>query len=67
MIVCYRGNFWVIEIKVAHSGKDAKKKAEEAYCQIINNNYATPYPNAFCLGLSIDDSLRQITAFKIND
>ena len=65
LVVCYRGNFWVIEIKVARACENAKRKAQEAYRQIIKNNYATPYPNAVCLGLCIDDSLRQITAFKM--
>ena len=67
LVVCYRGNFWVIELKIARDGENAKRKAQAAYRQIIRNNYATPYPHPVCLGLCIDDSLRQITAFKIND
>ena len=62
LVVSYRGNVWVIEIKVAHEGESATQKAEEAYRQIIDKNYATPYPNALCLGLGIDDVTRQIGA-----
>ena len=61
LVISYRDNVWVIEIKVAHEGENAKQKAEEAYCQIIDKNYATPYPGAVCLGLGIDDTARQIT------
>jgi len=66
LVVSYKGNFWVIELKVARDGENAEQKAEEAYRQIIDNNYATPYPNAVCLGLCIDDSIRQITASKMH-
>jgi hypothetical protein len=41
-----------------------KKKAEEAYRQIIEKNYAKPYPEALCFGLGIDDGVRQITASR---
>ena len=68
LVDAYRGNLWFIEIKVAHDGSGstgsltAAQKAEEAYRQIIDKNYATPFPNATCLGLCIDDKERQITA-----
>ena len=62
LVVSFRGNVWVIEIKVAYEGESAAHKAEEAYRQIIEKNYATPYPDAICLGLGIDDVRRQITA-----
>jgi len=62
LVVSYRGNLWVIEIKVARDGSNANRKAKEAYRQIIKNNYAAPYTNAICLGLCIDDKERQITA-----
>ena len=61
LVISYRGNIWVIEIKIAEEGESVEKKAEEAYRQIIEKNYATPYPNAFCIGLAIDDTQRQIT------
>jgi hypothetical protein len=61
LVVVFRGVVWVIEIKVAYEGESAEEKAEEAYRQIIEKNYASPYPNAICLGLGIDDTVRQIT------
>ena len=64
LVVAHKKATWVIEIKVAYEGENAGKKAEEAYRQIIEKNYASPYPCAICLGLGIDDTLRQITAFK---
>jgi len=38
--------------------------AEKALRQIVDNHYAKPYPDAFCIGMAIDDSVRQIT--KVN-
>jgi hypothetical protein len=62
LVIAYRGNVWIIEIKVAHEGESAIRKAEEACRQIIEKNYATSYPNVICLGLGIDDAARQISA-----
>ena len=64
LVISYRGNLWIIEIKVAFEGESAENKAEEAYRQILSKNYATPYPDAVCLGLGIDDGARQITGSK---
>jgi len=61
LVVSHQNVIWVIEIKVAYEGESAAKKAEEAYRQIIEKNYATPYPGAICVGLGIDDTKRQIT------
>jgi len=55
----------VIEIKVAYEGQIPEKKAEEAFQQIINKNYAIQYPDAVCVGLAVDDTVRQITHSKI--
>ena len=60
-VVSQRDNTWIIELKVASEGECPEKKAKEAYRQIIDKNYAKPYPGAMCVGLAIDDSLRQIT------
>jgi hypothetical protein len=65
LVVAFRGNVWVIEIKVAYEGASAEKKADEAIRQIFEKNYAAPYPDAVCLGLGIDDALRQISASKV--
>jgi len=63
LVVAHKGKTWVIEIKVAYDGQNPAKKAEEALRQIIDKNYAQPYPDAFCVGMVIDDSVRQITHF----
>ena len=65
LVVSHKGNTWVIEIKLAYEGENPAKKAEDALQQIIDKNYAKPYPNALCLGLAINDSLRQITDVAI--
>jgi hypothetical protein len=62
LVISYRGNVWVIEIKVAHEGESTEDKAEEACRQIVDKNYAATYPGALCLGLGIDDVSKQITA-----
>jgi hypothetical protein len=62
LVIAHKGVTWVIEIKVAYKGQSAEAKAEEAMQQIIDNNYANPYPDAICLGLGIDNEARQITA-----
>ena len=61
LVIAHRGSVWVIEIKVAHEGESATEKAEEAFRQISEQHYAAPYPGAICLGLGIDDTVRQIT------
>jgi len=33
------------------------------YRQIVDKNYAAPYPNAICIGIGIDDRARQITRY----
>jgi hypothetical protein len=67
LVVSHKGKTWVIEIKVAYAGESPVKKAEEAFRQIIDKNYAKPYPDAFCIGLAIDDSLKQITEIMIEN
>ena len=67
LVVSYKSQIWVIEIKVAFEGESAEQKAEAAIRQIIDNNYATPYPQAVCLGLGIDDTVRQITASRFSE
>jgi hypothetical protein len=65
LLLSHKGKTWVIEIKIAYEGESPEKKAEEAYRQIIDKNYATQYPDALCVGLAIDDTVRQITHSKI--
>ena len=66
LVISYNGNVWIIEIKVAYQNQNTEKKAEEALRQIIDKQYAKPYPNAVSIGLGIDDALRQISAIQIN-
>jgi hypothetical protein len=65
LVITYRGNYWVIELKVACKPEDVQTKLAEAITQMTENNYAAPYPNATSLALVIDDTKRQITANKI--
>ena len=60
LVISHMDITWVIEIKVAYNGESVKKRAKEAYCQIVEKQYAKPYPNAICIGLGLDDALRQI-------
>jgi hypothetical protein len=48
----------------AYEGESPAKKAEEALKQIIDKNYSRPYPDAVCVGMAIDDTVRQITEVK---
>jgi len=65
IVLSHKGKTWVIELKVAYEGECPKKKAEEALQQIIDKNYASPYPDAVCVGMAIDDTVRQITDVRI--
>ena len=65
LIVSHNGKTWVIELKVACEGESPAKKAKEAIRQIIDKNYAKPYPDAVCIGMAIDDSQRQITHYEL--
>ncbi|MDR1610041.1 MAG: ATP-binding protein [Candidatus Symbiothrix sp.] len=65
LVLNYKGQIWIIEIKVAYEGESPAAKAEEACRQIVEKNYNKPYPNAICVGLAVDDSARQITEYKM--
>ncbi|MDR2627093.1 MAG: ATP-binding protein [Dysgonamonadaceae bacterium] len=65
IVLSHKGNIWIIEIKVAFNGESPAAKADEAYRQIFEKQYNTPYPNAICVGLAIDDTARQITEYRI--
>jgi len=56
----------VIELKVAYEGENPEKKAQKAYRQMINKQYAGPFPDAVCIAMAIDDTVRQITHFKFS-
>jgi hypothetical protein len=65
LVLNYKGQIWIIEIKVAYEGESPAAKAEEAIRQIFEKNYNKPYSNAICVGLAIDDSARQITEYRM--
>jgi hypothetical protein len=65
LVLNYKRQIWIIEIKVACEGESPAAKAEEAYRQIFEKNYAKPYPNAICIGMAIDDEKRQITEYRM--
>jgi hypothetical protein len=67
LVITYMDKIWVIELKVAFAGESKKKKAEEAYKQIIDGNYAKPYTDAVCIGMAVDDTVRQITEYRIEN
>jgi len=58
LIILHKENYFVIEIKMLPN------TAKQALQQIIDNNYAKPYPNAIILGLAIDSEKRQITEWE---
>ena len=64
LVITHEGKTWVIELKVVHKRKSTKKIAEEAIQQMIDKNYAKPYPGAVCIGLVIDDRVRQVVDIK---
>ena len=64
LVVSHKGVTWVIEIKVAYKGDQSTKKAEEALLQIDTKKYAKSFQNSVCIGLAIDDAMRQITDWK---
>ena len=65
LVVSHKGKTWIIEIKVAYEGESPKKKAEEGMQQIKNKNYAKPYPDAICIAMAIDNTVREITEFRV--
>jgi hypothetical protein len=67
LVLSYKGQHWVIEIKVAYAGESPAAKAEEAIRQVAEKGYSNPYPNAVCVGLAIDDGARQITEYRITE
>jgi hypothetical protein len=66
LVINYKGQIWIIELKVAYKGNSAVEKAEEAYRQIFEKNYDKPYLHPVCVGLAIDDEQRQITEYITN-
>ena len=67
LVISHKQKTWVIEIKVAYEGQNPKTKAKEAMKQIIENNYAIPYPGAVCIGLGIDDTKRVIAEMEVKE
>jgi hypothetical protein len=64
LVLNYRGNIFIIELKVAYKGENPRAKAAEAYAQIFEKNYDKPFQNPVCMGLAVDDEKRQITEYK---
>ena len=64
LVVRHKDKIWVFELKVAYAGENPEKKAEKAYRQMIDKHYAQPFPDAVCIAMAIDDTVRQITHFK---
>jgi hypothetical protein len=64
LLIAHRSVAWVIEIKVAYEGNKPATKAKEAFRQIETKNYAKQYANTVCIGMAIDDKVRQITDWE---
>jgi len=60
LVIKYSSKFFVLEIKMLPN------TAEQALQQIIDNDYAKPYPNARILGLAIDGEKRQIVGWDFD-
>jgi hypothetical protein len=60
LVIEYGGKYFVIKIKMLPS------TAKQALQQIIDNDYAKPYPDARILGLSIDGEKRRITEWSFD-
>jgi len=65
LVVAHKGKTYVIEIKVAYKSADVPKKLNEAKNQIIDNQYAKPYPDSVCLAMVINDEKRQIVECEV--
>jgi len=66
IVVFHKEKTWIIELKVAYENQCPAQKAKEAFQQITEKNYAKSYPNAFCIGMAIDDIKREITEIMVN-
>jgi hypothetical protein len=62
----FRGQIWIIEIKVAKDGASVVASADEAMAQIISKGYAERYEGATLLAIAIDNTRRAITEFRTN-
>jgi len=58
LVIKYNSKFFVLEIKMLPN------TAKQALQQIIDNDYAKPYPDARILGLAIDGEKRQIVEWN---
>ena len=65
LLVSYKNSTWIMEIKVAYKGDSPHEKLEEALQQIKDKNYATPFPEAVCITMAIEDEKRQIMEWRI--
>ena len=67
IVLKYLGKIWIMEVKVAYEGQNPKKIVDDAFQQMIDNNYAEPYRDAVCIAMVIDDKVRQITEYRVNE
>ncbi|MDR1860300.1 MAG: ATP-binding protein [Bacteroidales bacterium] len=63
LVINYKGQVWIIELKVVYKGEDPAVKAQEAYNQIFEKNYDKPFRSPLCFGMAIDNEQRQITEY----
>ena len=65
IIVKFKGRIWVMELKVAKKGEDAKKLADAALMQIMEKGYADRFGEAILLGIAIDGEQHSIKEYRI--
>ncbi|GBU26235.1 hypothetical protein R83H12_02929 [Fibrobacteria bacterium R8-3-H12] len=61
LVIKFGGKYFVLEIKMQPS------TAKQALQQIIDNDYAKPYPGARMLGLAIDGEKRQVAEWEFSE
>jgi hypothetical protein len=64
LVLTHRGRTYIIELKVAYKEEDVQIKLDEALQQLSDKNYTQPFPNATGIAIVIDDTKRQIGAYK---
>ncbi|MDR1870890.1 MAG: PD-(D/E)XK nuclease domain-containing protein [Deltaproteobacteria bacterium] len=60
----YKNRIWVMEVKVCQSADKEEETLENARAQMIAKRYSEPYKNPICLGIVINDQLRQSAHWK---
>ena len=52
-------------IKIMENRRLKLPTGNQVFERLRKDNYAQPYPNAICIAMAIDDTVRQITEFRV--